>query len=340
MNRVGSVTDKPQEKAGSLSREPAIERINRLASSRTPFVFLISFDMERNLVFPLEEAAGNGLFMEMPGLINHSFKPSAIRAMDLRKFPVEPSRYREAFSRVMSHIRYGNTFLLNLTFPTSIETPHTLREIFLASRAPFKLLMDEQMVVFSPEPFIRIEGNTIRSNPMKGTMDASVPDAYRKLATDPKEDAEHHTIVDLIRNDLGMVAGRVRVKRFKYIEKVKTHRGDLLQMSSEIEGTLPDDYLGKLGQMIFTMLPAGSICGAPKKKTLEIIREVEGYNRGFYTGVFGYFADNRLLTAVAIRYIEQGESGLIFKSGGGITHQSQWEREYEELLQKIYVPVY
>ena len=77
---------------------------------------------------------------------------------------------------------------------------------------------------------------------MKGTMDASIPGAYRLLASDPKEDAEHNTIVDLIRNDLSLVAKNVRVKRFKYIEKLRTHQGELLQMSSEINGKLPAEY--------------------------------------------------------------------------------------------------
>ncbi len=175
---------------------------------------------------------------------------------------------------------------------------------------------------------------------MKGTMDAAIPGAHRLLASDPKEDAEHNTIVDLIRNDLSTVASQVRVKRFKYIEKLKTHQGELLQMSSEISGKLAADFKGNLGDILFALLPAGSICGAPKKKTLEIIKEVEAYERGFYTGVFGYFDGQNLDSAVAIRYIEKQEDGLVFKSGGGITFKSDWEKEYNELLNKVYVPVY
>ena len=89
------------------------------------------------------------------------------------------------------------------------------------------------------------------------------------------------------------------------------------------------------------MLPAGSITGAPKKKTVEIIREAETYRRGFYTGVMGYFDGNNLDSGVLIRFLEQGEDNrMIFKSGGGITFQSDVNDEYDEMKKKVYVPIY
>ena len=258
----------------------------------------------------------------------------------LTRLPPDPEEYRKAFTRVVKEILYGNSFLLNLTFPTQIEINQSLREIFTRSRAAYKLYLEDKLVVFSPERFIRIKGGKISSNPMKGTIDAGIPGAHSRLASDPKEDAEHNTIVDLIRNDLSTVASKVRVKRFKYIEKLKTQQGDLLQMSSEIEGNLPPDFRENLGDLLFRMLPAGSISGAPKKKTLEIIRQVESYDRGYYTGIFGCFDGRNLDSAVAIRYIEKDGEKLFFKSGGGITHMSDWKREYDEMLKKVYVPVY
>ena len=83
---------------------------------------------------------------------------------------------------------------------------------------------------------------------------------------DPKEAAEHATIVDLIRNDLSIVADRVSVSRYRYIDKLQTNRGTILQTSSEIQGTLPDNYRENLGHILFKLLPAGSITGAPKEK--------------------------------------------------------------------------
>jgi para-aminobenzoate synthetase component 1 len=324
----------------SIPREEAIETINKHGASGKPLLFLISFDGDNSLVASPEEAAGLGFQMKMPGWGPRYRQTGASRPIQISKHPVDPDRYKSAFDQVIGHIHYGNTFLLNLTFPTPIETNYSLQEIFSRSRARYKLLIQGHLVVFSPERFVHIRGNNITSNPMKGTMDATVPGAYRKLASDPKEDAEHNTIVDLIRNDLSTVATNVRVSRFKYIEKVRTHQGELLQMSSEITGTLPEGYRKSLGDILFSMLPAGSICGAPKAKTLEIIRQVEGYQRGFYTGIFGYVNGRELDTAVAIRYIEKQGNEMVFKSGGGITFQSDWKKEYEEMVSKVYVPVF
>ncbi len=323
-----------------LNRTETIEKINDLAAMEIPFVFLVNFTGEENLVATPQKAADNGFYLDMPGMVNHTFKKSPCPTIHLTKRAPDPERYHLAFNRVIEQIHYGNSFLLNLTMPTLVETNYSLLDIFTRSRASFKLYLEDELVVFSPERFIRIKGRTISSNPMKGTIDAGIPGAYSQLATDPKEDAEHNTIVDLIRNDLSTVASNVRVMRFKYIEKLKTHQGELLQMSSEIAGRLPANFRESLGEILFRMLPAGSICGAPKRKTVEIIRKVEGYERGFYTGIFGYFDGENLDSAVAIRYIEKQGEKLIFKSGGGITFQSDWEKEYDEMQKKVYVPVF
>jgi para-aminobenzoate synthetase component I len=207
------------------------------------------------------------------------------------------------------------------------------------SRAPFRLYVPGRFAVFSPEAFVRMEGRNISSCPMKGTIDASLPDAGKRLLSDEKEFFEHNTIVDLIRNDLSMVSTGVKVARFRYLDRIHTNRGDLLQMSSEIMGVLPRDYRSRLGEILFRLLPAGSVTGAPKEKTVQIIRSAEISDRGFYTGIFGYFDGNSLTSAVSIRFIEETSEGLFFRSGGGITALSDMKTEYEEMLAKVYVPV-
>lgn len=174
---------------------------------------------------------------------------------------------------------------------------------------------------------------------MKGTIDAALPGAENLLLNNEKELAEHYTIVDLIRNDLSMVAKNVKVDRFRFIDRIKTHRHELLQMSSEISGELAENYMERIGDIFFSMLPAGSVTGAPKKKTLEVIREAEQYDRGYYTGVFGVFDGSCLDSGVMIRFIEKVREGLLYKSGGGITTRSHFEEEYQELIEKIYVPL-
>jgi hypothetical protein len=98
---------------------------------------------------------------------------------------------------------------------------------------------------------------------------------------------------------------------------------------------LPENFYSRLGDILFALLPAGSITGAPKPKTMEIIEQAEGYERGFYTGICGWFDGENLDSAVMIRFIEQEGEQLIFKSGGGITSQSDLNKEYEELIPKI-----
>jgi para-aminobenzoate synthetase component 1 len=322
------------------SKEETIRVINQFGKSGTPFVFLISFSGEENIVAPMSEASAGGFNLEMPGIEKHTSIAHKPEPLTFTKLPVDRKRYREAFSHVKDQILYGNSFLLNLTFPTRVNSNYTLEEIYRESKAPFKLYLEDELVVFSPERFVRMEGNTIISNPMKGTIDANIPGAEGRLISDQKEDAEHNTIVDLIRNDLSIVASDVKVNRFKYIDRIRTHQGELLQMSSEISGDLPEDYQSSLGSMLFKLLPAGSICGAPKKSTLKIIQKAEAYNRGYYTGVFGYWDGTLLESAVAIRYIEKNGEKLTFKSGGGITFQSSCEHEYDEMVNKVYVPIY
>ena len=222
-----------------------------------------------------------------------------------------------------------------------METDLSLFRIFVRAEALYKLWLKDRFVVFSPEIFVRIQDGFISSHPMKGTIDASVPDAGLRLLSDEKETAEHATITDLIRNDLSQIADEVTVMRYRYLDEVDTHDGRLLQMSSEIRGRLPLDYAWRLGELFFRLLPAGSVTGAPKKKTVDIIREAENYSRGFYTGVMGYFDGKDLDSAVMIRFLEQEAGGkLVFKSGGGITFLSDVRDEYEEMKRKVYVPIY
>ena len=237
-------------------------------------------------------------------------------------------------------IHAGNSYLVNLTAPTPVETDLTLLEIFQRSEARYKLWVKNHFVVFSPEIFVRICEGQISSYPMKGTIDARIPQAEQIILQDEKEAAEHATIVDLIRNDLSQIATHVHVARYRYIDRLETHHGPLLQVSSEVTGTLPATWQSCVGDLLFTLLPAGSITGAPKPKTLEIIAKAEGYERGFYTGVMGIYDGKQLDSAVMIRFMEQQGERMLFKSGGGITAKSDCHKEYEELIQKIYVPIY
>ena len=319
--------------------EDVFELMNEYGSSFRPFLFGINFEVKQGFFLDPTLAANSGIYFNINGISNIFESEFESKTVRLVKHPVVESQYNKAFKIVYQNLVEGNSYLTNLTFPTEIELNITLPEIFARSKARYRLLFQDEFVVFSPEIFVRIESGTIRSFPMKGTIDASMADAEKLILADPKETAEHNTIVDLIRNDLSMVATDVKVDRFRYIEKIDTHEKSLLQVSSEISGILPKNYQVDLGNIFRKLLPAGSISGAPKKKTLQIIREAEMYSRGFYTGVFGYFDGSKLDSGVMIRFIKKENEKLIFCSGGGITANSNPHTEYNELIDKVYVPI-
>lgn len=324
-------------------KEQAIKRMNEWGKAQIPFFFLADFDAVHCLVEKTDKLPLSELQFIFPN-VSHKNKQKLTqipKIIEWETFPESFDTYQKSFDIVKRNILSGNSYLTNLTSATPVKTNLSLLQIFEYAEASYKLWIKDWFVVFSPETFVRIRNGFIYSYPMKGTIDASLPKATERLLNDPKEKAEHATITDLIRNDLSRFATEVTVTRFMYLDKLVTHRGALWQMSSEIRGRLAPDYRQRLGDLFFGMLPAGSISGAPKRKTVDIIRQAENYRRDFYTGVMGYFDGNDLDSAVMIRFLEQTDNGtMLFKSGGGITFQSDARSEYEEMKQKIYVPIY
>ena len=320
-----------------LAEKEGFEEINRLGLKREPFIFLLSYDKKKIFVSPLSELDSD-IYYKLEEWRNYPVQKRE-RAFTFTKTPAGFPLYEKRLEKVLEEIRSGNTYLLNLTCKTPIESNLSLKEIFTYSRAKFKLYFKDQFICFSPERFIEIEGDRIATYPMKGTIDADVQDAKQKILHNEKEMAEHVMIVDLMRNDLGMVGDNVKVERFRYVERVRAGNKDLLQVSSKITATLPEEWRDRIGDILSKMLPAGSITGTPKHSTVKIIDEVEGYDRGFYTGVFGLFDGESLRSGVMIRFIEKEEGRLYYKSGGGITIDSDARAEYEELVDKIYLPL-
>jgi len=296
-------------------------------------LFIIDFD--KNIF--IEEIDSKDILFSFENIKNYTLK-KIDKKIKLKKHPISFERYKIAFDKVINEIKNGNTYLLNLTFPTKIETNLNLEEIFHYANAKFKLKY-KNFVCFSPERFIKIENNKIYTYPMKGTIDANIPNAKEKILNNQKELAEHTMVVDLLRNDLGMIASNIRVTQFRYIDKIKAGDKKLLQVSSEIVGDMPNNWIQNWQDILLKLLPAGSITGTPKKMTTKIIKETENYNRGFYTGIFGIIDEEKgfLDSAVMIRYIEENDNNLIYKSGGGITLDSDLESEYKEMIDKVYI---
>jgi len=245
--------------------------------------------------------------------------------------------YKKALKKVKKEIKKGNTYLLNLTFETKLEGEIDLQSIFHSANAPFKLHVKDKFVCYSPERFVQIKDNQISTYPMKGTIEASIPHAMERILANQKEMSEHTMVVDLLRNDLGIVGKNIQVEKFRYIDKINAGKKELLQVSSKITADLDESWHENLGDIVKKMLPAGSITGTPKRKTVEIIKEIENYERGFFTGIFGHYDGKSFDSAVMIRFIEKTDEGYIFKSGGGITIESDALSEYEEMRDKVYV---
>lgn len=380
-------------------KQEIIDKINRLASQDETFLFVINYQGNKAFIRQLSDINPEECLFDFEGRGNFSdeMKNNSEKIAEI-SWQIAPPLYEDyerSFDIVKNNIMAGNSYLTNLTCKVPVSCNLSLEDIFNQAKGKYKLLLRRKrnqaedkaqqkeeeeaqnkadkkeenieeisnpFVCFSPETFVRIKNGRIYSYPMKGTLDASLPDAEKQLMEDRKEAAEHATIVDLIRNDLSRVAENVRVDKYRYIDVLHTNKGDILQTSSEISGSLPEDYRQHLGEILDAQLPAGSITGAPKDKTIQIIHEAEGYDRGFYTGIMGIYDQGELNSAVMIRFIEEenspvdfeadGEKNfkanegkepkesreLYFKAGGGITSKSDCRREYEEVIQKIYLP--
>lgn len=347
-------------------------KMNRAGAEGVPFLFGLDFEMNEGF-FIENPKLQNEILFEVNGIGNFHNQTVPIKFKDIYSnnldskaseinkhnnkalykqskginqdnnyqfeiFPEEYSQYKKRFEIVMEGLRRGNSYLTNLTVRTPINTSLSLKDIFMYSSSPYKLYIPNKFVCFSPECFVKINNGKIMTYPMKGTIEADIKDAEHIIMNDDKEKAEHNTIVDLLRNDLSSVSENVIVKRFRYLDKILNNRGNLLQVSSEIEGTLNNSCLDEIGTIIFKLMPAGSVSGAPKKATMDIIRNAEQQVRGYYTGVAGYFDGKSFNSFILIRFIEQENSKLYFRSGGGITAMSDAEKEYREVLQKVYMP--
>lgn len=307
--------------------------LNSLGRDREPFLFICDYKAQNLKVIPLENLEDE----DIEFCIDEKY---IYKEHDnyFKKLPVKFLEYEKKFNKIIEKIKAGETYLLNLTQPTKIKSNLTIKEIYNYANAHYKLRYKDEFVCFSPEKFVQIFDSKIHTFPMKGTIDASIPNAKEKILNNKKEMAEHVMVVDLLRNDLSIVADDVKVDRFRYVEELKAGDKTLLQVSSHISGNIGAEWHNTIGDILKSLLPAGSISGAPKKSTLQIIEDTEEYKRGFFSGVFGVYDGKKLDSGVMIRFIEKDKQSYIYKSGGGITLDSDAKLEYNELLDKIYLP--
>jgi para-aminobenzoate synthetase/4-amino-4-deoxychorismate lyase len=258
---------------------------------------------------------------------------------------VSRNEYDESVSRVKELIAAGDTYQVNYSFPLTSsfngDAFAWYQDLCVAQGAQYSVYLDlgrYKVLCLSPELFFERCGDRVITRPMKGTMrrgrwPAEDRELAQWLANSAKNRAENVMIVDLLRNDLGKVSvpGSVRVSSLFDLERFET----VWQMTSTVESTLREGTT--LVDLMGALFPCGSITGAPKIRTMQIIHELERFPRGAYTGAIGLFEPGGdCVFNVAIRtVVVDTETGVAnFGVGGGVTIDSTAEREYEECLVK------
>ncbi len=257
-------------------------------------------------------------------------------------FNQSKATYLENVCRILDYIRAGDVYQINYTQRVYFDYRGDLFDLYLhlkeiqpVSYAAFINVGKGVVISGSPELFLRLKHGRILSKPMKGTRkrsrQARVDKKLRhELKESRKDRAENTMIVDLMRNDLGRfcVFGSIEVPRPYVVEAFDT----VYQMVSYVRGRARSNT--SFSDIIRATFPPGSITGAPKKRTMEIIYELEPHQRGVYCGTIGYFFQDKMTLNVAIRTLELWDGRGVLGVGGGIVADSDPEGEYEESILK------
>ncbi len=251
--------------------------------------------------------------------------------------------HQAAIRKALDYIRTGDIYQVNLAHPFTGYLPERPDETYLRLRAcnpaPFGAYLDfgpGQVLSSSPERFLKLNRRKVQTRPIKGTCartGVTAADWKRadELLRSAKNGAELLMITDLLRNDLGRVAeyGSVRVPELVRLEEYET----VYHLTSTVEASLRPDHLHL--DALSACFPGGSITGAPKLRSMEIIHELEPHGRGIYTGSIGYFGFNGVSDFnIAIRTLHHQEGNVCFHVGGGIVADSDPAAEYQETLDK------
>ena len=254
--------------------------------------------------------------------------------------------YKAAIEHIHHHIRQGDTYQVNYTVQLQqnlTADPFAIyNRLVVEQNAHYNAFIqhdDVTIISISPELFFKKDGDRLTTRPMKGTTNRGLTTETdlkqaQWLAQDQKNRSENMMIVDLLRNDMNRISkiGSENVKRLCQVEQYST----VWQMTSTIETQLlPNSSLSDVFQALF---PCGSITGAPKIATMEIINKVEKQPRGVYCGAIGILVpQGPSIFNVAIRTLQMEGTKAVYGVGGGITWDSKWEAEYEETKQKAAV---
>ncbi|MCE3038317.1 bifunctional chorismate-binding protein/class IV aminotransferase [Helicobacter anatolicus] len=248
--------------------------------------------------------------------------------------------YAKKIQAIKNAIRRGDTYQLNYTYPIELETRCAPKDIFTDvlqnQQTPFAAYIEnkyESILSFSPELFFEVRDREIVVKPMKGTIQRGkniLEDENNKkfLQNDIKNRSENVMIVDLLRNDLSKISSKVEVQNLFEVITLKT----IHQMISTIKAQLKQNIT--FADILIALFPCGSVTGAPKFKTLQLIEQLEKYNRGVYCGMIGVISKDTMLFNVPIRTMIYKQGKLQLCVGSGIVWDSDAREEYHESLLK------
>jgi len=348
LHEVESVVNKGAYVAGFLAYEAGYAFERALPSVRHPEVPLVWFGVyETPVVLDHQRrklSGGTARVKLSPGSQN------GLRSKLDRRIPVpgfSGEQHAAAVERIQQYITAGDTYQVNLTFPLSFalsdnDAPSAWYEALRRSqRVPYSAFINTQefaVLSVSPELFFRKEGSRLTLKPMKGTAPRGrnlAEDVERRtwLQESEKDRAENLMIVDLLRNDAGHLAvpGSVKVRSFFDIERYET----VFQATTTIQASLRKGV--RIPELVRALFPSGSVTGAPKIRTMQLIHELEPVPRGVYTGAIGFFSPNgKAVFSVAIRTatLNKRTGQAVVGVGSGVVHDSDVHGEYEECLLK------
>ncbi|HHJ64315.1 MAG TPA: anthranilate synthase component I family protein [Aquifex aeolicus] len=294
---------------------------------------VVSYDLTEELLgVPIKRSAYPSLLFLRTGGVRELSRTPAGAFLKPEGATLRGEEFRERIGRVKDYIERGDVYQINLTsgflFSFRGDPLDVFLRFFSRQPVPFAFFLDAGdffLMSGSMELFLKKEGSRLESRPIKGT--GRDPEA---ILSSEKERAENLMITDMMRNDIGRVAraGSVRVRELFRVERYRT----LCQMLSIVEG----ETEGNLPHILRHTFPPASVTGAPKRRAVEIIEELEPHPRGYYCGAAGFVKENGDFTlSVLIRTAYGGGKQLTYFAGCGIVWDSDPLRETEELLLKV-----
>jgi anthranilate synthase component 1 len=293
-----------------------------------------AYERGRSRALDLAEAAQTG---------DPSVEPPRTTGPVTFRSSCDRAAYRDRVRTVKEYIRDGDTFQANvshrLTAPATVHPVAAFAALRRVNPAPYSGLVEfpgVDLVSASPELLLERDGDRLETEPIAGTRPRGEDETADRrlradLGSDEKERAEHAMLVDLERNDLGKVSeyGSVTVDEYRRIDEYS----EVFHLVSTVSGRLHERY--DLGDAVGALFPGGTITGAPKPRTMEIIDEVERHRRGPYTGSMAAIGfDGRATLNIIIRTLVRHGDEYHLRVGGGVVHDSVPDREYDETLAK------